>query len=71
MDLVRATGADPKTTARLREDLHLLAIIDARVVREQGAVREYEVRLTPTGHALGALAVEMEREIEKHNKGGR
>lgn len=73
MDFLAATGLkNNQSAAKIREDLHLLGIIDAKIVREQGAAREYEIRLTPLGRALAEHAAAMDDILTKHKpKGGR
>lgn len=72
MEFARATGADAGTASRVREELHELGIIDAKVVRQQGAVKEYEIKLTQLGRELAphilAMADVFRRREEKRSK---
>lgn len=70
-EFVKGTGMDAGAAIRLREELHLLGVLDARVVRERGSVKEFEVTLTEFGRELATHALAMRKAIEKHAPPGR
>lgn len=65
MGFARASGVDPGTAGRVREELQALGLITATIVREQGAVKEYEVRLTPLGKEIGQHLVAIDDALKK------
>lgn len=63
MEFVAASGLTNKAAQKLRDALHEAGVIDARVVREQGAIQEFEIRLTPMGHDVGKGIVDVEARL--------
>lgn len=59
---------DAGAAIRLRIDLDEAGLIDASVVREQGSVKEYAIRLTPHGREVGELIVALDVAIQKQNR---
>lgn len=75
MEFARAAGVDAGTASRVRDELHELKVIDAKVVRKQGAVEEYEIRLTQLGRELAphllAIAQVLESRADRRKSGPR
>lgn len=68
MDFVRASGVDAGTAARARDELAAAGVVDVRLVREVGAVKEFEIRLTPLGLALGPHVLAMDDVFTAHSR---
>lgn len=72
MEFARATGVDAGTASRVRKELHELGVIEEKLVRKQGAVKEYEIRLTPLGREIAphllAIAQVSESKLERRAK---
>lgn len=66
MDFAKAAGIDPKWAARLRAELVVLGLIEARVVRSQGAIKEYEITLTGVGRQVAQHVLAMEEMLARH-----
>lgn len=60
-----STQVSPRTAMKVRDRLAESGLIRVRVEREQGPTDVLEITLTPLGHRIGALAMKMDRELER------
>lgn len=49
MGFARASGVEAGTASRVRDELQQMGLIDASPSKQQGAITQYEIRLTPLG----------------------
>jgi DNA-binding HxlR family transcriptional regulator len=55
---------------RLRLDLEKIGLLEAKVVREVGAMKDYEIRLTPTGREIAKHLTAIESVLERVREPG-
>lgn len=65
----KPTRARP--AAFVRDELHDLGVIDAQIVRKQGAVNEYEIRLPPFGRKLAHHIAAIAEILSKSDRRGK
>lgn len=68
MAFARASGVDAGTAGRVRDEMIASGLIEAKIAREQGAVTEYEIRLTPLGLEIGRHLVAIDGVLARAGK---
>jgi DNA-binding MarR family transcriptional regulator len=65
MGFARASGVDPATASRIRDELQRAGVIEIVTGREQGAIREQQIRLTPLGREIGHHVVAIQEALDR------